>query len=133
LRTVLLVLADEVDRKRGEVELDAVVDNVVREHFREDVAHVRHARVAEAKEVEIAGRSVWLAGPECEERGAFEYELLRMSRGREAEQQALVRVPRSNNWKSSPHSRAKRRRRARTEAPTSVGGFFMQGPQGMGA
>jgi hypothetical protein len=58
----------------------------VREHFREDLAHVRHARVSEAKEIEIAGCSVWLTGPESEERGALEHELLRMSRGREAEQ-----------------------------------------------
>jgi hypothetical protein len=40
---------------------------------------VRHAWVSEAKEIEIAGRSVWFAGPECEERGTFEHELLRMS------------------------------------------------------
>jgi hypothetical protein len=84
--TVLLVLADEVDRKRGKVKLDAVVDNVVRERFREDLAHVHHSRVSEAKEIESAGCPVWRAGPECEERRAFGHELLGMSRGREAEQ-----------------------------------------------
>lgn len=62
------------------------VDNVVHEHSREDLEHVRHSRVSEAKEIEIAGCSARLAGPECEERSALEHEVLRMSRGREAEQ-----------------------------------------------
>ncbi|HJX63507.1 MAG TPA: hypothetical protein VJ860_06090 [Polyangia bacterium] len=90
---VLLVLPDEADRERGEVEVDAVVDHFVCEHLREDLAHVLHARVSEAKEVEIAGCSVGFAGPEREERGTFEHELLCMPGCGEAEQQAFARVP----------------------------------------
>jgi hypothetical protein len=90
---VLLVLADQADRERGEVEVDAVVDHVVCKHLREDLTHVFDARVFEPKQVDIAGCSVGFARPEREERGTFEHELLCMSRCGEAEQQAFVRVP----------------------------------------
>jgi hypothetical protein len=50
------------------------------------------AGIAEAEQVEVAGRSMWLARPEREERRALQHEPLRVPRRREPEEQALVRV-----------------------------------------
>lgn len=65
----------------------------------EDLAHVVNTRVAEAEQVEIAGRSMRLAGPEGEERRALQHEPLRVPRRGEPEEQPLVRVAREHEVK----------------------------------
>lgn len=68
---VLLVLSDPFDGERLEIEGEAVVVDLEGQDVGEDRAHVRLGRLAEPEQVEIAGRTVWLAGPDREERGPF--------------------------------------------------------------
>ena len=67
------------------------------------------------------------------ETGALENELLRMSRGSEAEQQALVRVPREQQLEILALFARQAQKACAHRVADTVGGFFMQGPQGMGA
>jgi len=78
----------------------------VREHFREDLAHVRHARVSEAKEIEIAGCSVWLAGPEREEAPLSTNCCACPEAERRNSRRSFAHLV-STSWKFSPCSRAR--------------------------
>jgi hypothetical protein len=87
------ILSDRSDADGCDVEPDPVVDGhrpQRAEHLGQDLRVVG----AESEQVRIAGRAMGLAVPQLEEQSAFQDELARMSRGREAIQQPLDAVAR---------------------------------------
>jgi hypothetical protein len=66
-----LSLPNETDHDSAQVEAHAVVENLEREHFAENISHCVRTRIAEAEEIDVSGRSMRLAGPEREQCSPF--------------------------------------------------------------
>ncbi len=60
---------------------------------------MRFSWVTKTEEVEVTGGAMGLAGPDSEQRSAFEHEAHRVLRSREPEEQPLVRIAREHELK----------------------------------
>jgi hypothetical protein len=90
---VFLILADRPDGEGARVEFHTVVGDLESDHFAEDVADPAFARIANAEQIDVARGAMRMAGPQREQRRAFEDEAALVSRLRQPVEQALVRIP----------------------------------------
>jgi hypothetical protein len=90
---VFLILADRPDGQRAHVEHHAVLGDLERDHLGEDLADPVLARIANTEQVDVARGAMRMAGPQREQRRAFEDEAPLVSGLRQPVEQALVRIP----------------------------------------